>query len=234
MDLIPREHWEDYHVNVSVPLARRVASLLRDHGFPDVGEDDGFDWHDDAIIPAKWMFPDGTPPATVVSLNARFDPVFHAKIGQALRPLRKEGILICGTGGAVHNLYRNNWFPMLTKGDNFQPHTAPAKWAAEFDKSLRDVIATNAVRILFSAHSNYRFWLIWLIATKGMHLLGSLIRLTHSPRYKEAHPTDDHYLPLVVIGGAVADDNVYGQKKAQTWELQNMSNAQYVWGSWAN
>lgn len=106
MDMVPRQHWADYKINIDVSLAKRVVSLLRDQDFPDVEEDPDFDWHDDTVTPAKWMFPDGTPPATVISMNARFDPVFHVRIGQAISSLRKEGILIISTGSTVHNLYR--------------------------------------------------------------------------------------------------------------------------------
>jgi len=98
MDMVPRQHWADYKINIDVGLAKRVVSLLRDQDFPDVEEDPEFDWHDDTVTPAKWMFPEGTPPATVISMNARFDPVFHVRIGQAISSLRKEGILIIGTG----------------------------------------------------------------------------------------------------------------------------------------
>ncbi|KAH8803324.1 aromatic ring-opening dioxygenase [Xylogone sp. PMI_703] len=210
MEMIERSLWENYPINVDLSLVRRVVKLLREYNFKDVEEDPNFDWHDDTVTPAKWMFPDGTPPTTVVSLNARFNPVFHVKIGRALRQLRKEGILVCGTGGAVHNLYRNNWLPMLRRGDNFQIGSQPAKWAVEFEKSVNDTI-TNST---------------------GSQLVGALVRLTKSPRYKDAHPTDDHYFPLLVIAGVVAEDNVQGEKKAQTWELQHMCNDQFVWGSW--
>jgi len=98
MDMVPRQHWADYKINIDVGLAKRVVSLLRDQDFPDVEEDPAFDWHDDTVTPAKWMFPEGTPPATVISMNARFDPVFHVRIGQAISSLRKEGILIIATG----------------------------------------------------------------------------------------------------------------------------------------
>ena len=145
MDMVPREYWETYPINIDTDLAKKVVRLLREHHFKDVEEDPTFDWHDDTITPARWMFPDGTPPATVVSLNARYKPIFHVKIGRALRQLRKEGILLCGTGGAVHNLYRNNWYPMLTKGDNFQPGSKPADWATEFEQAVSDVVANNKV-----------------------------------------------------------------------------------------
>jgi aromatic ring-opening dioxygenase catalytic subunit (LigB family) len=145
MDMVDPQYWKDYPVNVSPELAERVISLLRDHHFKDVKDDPTFDWHDDTITPARWMFPDGTPPATVVSLNARFNPIFHVKIGRALSQLRKEGIFICGTGGAVHNLYRNNWLPMLAKGDNFQHGRVPAEWAVDFERTVSDVVSANAV-----------------------------------------------------------------------------------------
>ena len=69
---------------------------------------------------------------------------------------------------------------------------------------------------------------------QGPKLAGALIRLTQSPRYKEAHPTDDHFYPLLVIGSAVAEENSQGKKAAQTWELQHMCNDQFVWGSWSD
>jgi aromatic ring-opening dioxygenase catalytic subunit (LigB family) len=146
MDMVPRSYWENYPINVDIALVRRVVNLLRGHNFRDVEEDPNFDWHDDTVTPARWMFPEGTPPATVISLNARFNPVFHVKIGRALRQLRKEGILLCGTGGAVHNLYRNNWYPLLSRGDNFQPGSKPARWAIEFEQTVNDVITTVSVR----------------------------------------------------------------------------------------
>jgi len=59
-----------------------------------------------------------------------------------------------------------------------------------------------------------------------------LVRLTSSPQYKEAHPTDDHYFPLLVAAGVVSRGQDYGRKAAQTWELQHMCNNQFVWGEW--
>jgi aromatic ring-opening dioxygenase catalytic subunit (LigB family) len=145
MDLVPKSYWEHYPINIDLDLAKKVVGLLKNAGFDDVEEDPTFDWHDDTITPARWMFPDGTPPATVISMNARFDPIFHVKIGRALHELRKDGILICGTGGAVHNLYRNNWYPMLTKGDNFQESRKPAQWALDFENSVTDVVTNTKV-----------------------------------------------------------------------------------------
>lgn len=230
MDMVPRSHWENYPINVSEKLAYRVISLLREHQFHDVEADPTFDWHDDTITPAKWMFPSGTPPATVVSLNARFKPSFHVKIGMALGKLRGEGILIVGSGGAVHNLYRNNWLPMLRSGDNFQQNKKPAQWALDFGSAVMEVIKNNEV----SSSAAHGLPSIGFTDTvqQGPSLSGGLIRLTQHPKYKDAHPTDDHYFPLLVAGGAASTAAGHGKLMAQTWELQNMCNSQYVWGSW--
>jgi aromatic ring-opening dioxygenase catalytic subunit (LigB family) len=146
MEMVDTKYWKDYPVNVSIDLAERVIALLKKNHFKDVKADPTFDWHDDTITPATWMFPEGTPTATVISLNARFNPVFHVRIGRALGELKKEGVMIVGTGGTVHNSYRNNWLPMLAKGDNFQPGRANADWAIDFERTASDVVSSNSVR----------------------------------------------------------------------------------------
>lgn len=61
-------------------------------------------------------------------------------------------------------------------------------------------------------------------------MAGALIRLTKNPRYKDAHPTDDHFYPLLVAAGAASNfEQVPGKLVAQTWELQNMCNDQFIW-----
>lgn len=147
MDMVPPSYWEKYPINVSQELADKVVALLREpqSSFVDVELDPTFDWHDDTVTPLRWMFPDGSPPTTVVSLNARYNPVLHVNLGKVLARLREEGILIVTTGGAVHNLYRNNWLPMVTKQDNFQVGTVPAKWATDFRQSVLDILKYNKV-----------------------------------------------------------------------------------------
>lgn len=150
MDIVPRELYENYPINISPKLGKRVVSLLKAAGLPDAEEDPEADWHDDNTTPSHWMFPDGTPPATSISLNARYNPVFHVKVGQALRDLRKEGILIVGSGSIVHNLFRANWLPFISgvlRGtwNTLQPDYKPEKWALEFERAVRDTIMSNSV-----------------------------------------------------------------------------------------
>ncbi|KAL5603980.1 hypothetical protein FOVSG1_006730 [Fusarium oxysporum f. sp. vasinfectum] len=213
--MVPREYWENYPINVSPDLGRSVISLLRDAGFQDVEEDPEAVWHDDNVTPSRWMFPEGTPPATSVSINARYNPVFHIKIGQALRPLRKKGILVIGSGSIVHNLFRAAWLPFLLAGarSTLLPAYKPEKWALDFERAVRDTIQYNS----------------------GPRLAGALVRLTEHPSYKLAHPSNDHFYPLLVIAGLVSDENdegMFGRKMAETWDMGNVCSSQYLWGHW--
>lgn len=159
------------------------------------------------------MFPNGCPPVTIVSMNARFDPHYHMKVGATLRPLRKEGYMIIGSGGAVHNLYRNKWDPMLRHCDNFAMETPPETWALEFRQAVADVLTKNS----------------------GPRLRRGMTRLMKHPQYRDAHATDDHFMSAMFVAGAAGDfedEGVCGALKAEDWELTNMCNSQFTIGNW--
>ncbi|KAM3067944.1 hypothetical protein ACMFMG_011424 [Clarireedia jacksonii] len=154
------------------------------------------------------------PPTAIISLNARFDPHFHMRVGAALRPLREQGYLLIGTGGAVHNLYRNVWHPMLKYSDNFAQETPPGEWAIEFRQAVEDAISENS----------------------GPSLRCAITRLMKHPRYRDAHATDDHFMAAAFVAGAAGSEDdigVYGRLGAETWELTNMCNSQFTIGHWA-
>ena len=50
------------------------------------------------------MYPAADVPVLAMSLKAGLDPLQHVAIGQALRPLRDDGVLIMGSGMSYHNL----------------------------------------------------------------------------------------------------------------------------------
>ncbi|KIW68486.1 hypothetical protein PV04_04428 [Phialophora macrospora] len=205
--------YADYKLNPDLPTAQRCIEMLKASGFEAEG-DPSFDWIHDTYLVLIRMFPGGCPPTTIVSMNARYDPFYHVKVGAALRPLRKEGYLLIGSGGAVHNLYRNKWEPMLRYRDSFAQETPPEAWALEFRQSVEDNVTQNS----------------------GPRLRRALTRLMKHPQYRDAHATDDHYMSGLFVAGAVgdkADEGTYGKLYAETWELTNMCNSQFTFGSFA-
>lgn len=84
-------------------LAAEVISRLKVAGFAAVAEAKrGFDHG--AWVPLHLMYRDADIPVFQVSIDLRKSPQWHYDLGLALSPLRRDGILIIGSGGATHNL----------------------------------------------------------------------------------------------------------------------------------
>lgn len=182
-----------------------------------VSENPNFEWIHDTFLILIRMFPDASlcPPTTIISMNARYDPHYHIKVGATLRPFRKENYLIIGTGGAVHNLYRNVWHPMVMYRDSLGQETPPENWALDFRQATEDAITRNS----------------------GPSLRRAMVRLMKHPQYRSAQATDDHFMPAMFCAGAAGDWEDSGTNNklgAETWELTNMCNSQYTMGDYAS
>lgn len=122
--------------NPDLETAKRCVSMLHTRGF-NVLENPNFDWIHDTYLVLIRMFPGANlcPPVTIISMNARYDPHYHIKVGATLRPLRKEGFLLIGAGGAVHNLYRNEWRPIVLYRDTLGPGAAASDMGSRLSSS---------------------------------------------------------------------------------------------------
>lgn len=84
-------------------LAQTVVNLLHNKGIPAQLDDQrGFDHG--LYVPLKLMYPDAEIPCIQLSLLHSLDPAKHIELGQALAPLRKQKLLILGSGLSFHNL----------------------------------------------------------------------------------------------------------------------------------
>jgi aromatic ring-opening dioxygenase catalytic subunit (LigB family) len=99
----PHTYQLTYPASGDPELAGRVVDLLAAAGFsahedPQRGFDHG------VFIPFKVIYPDAEIPIVQLSLRSGLDPATHIAAGRALEPLRKEGVLIVGSGMSYHNL----------------------------------------------------------------------------------------------------------------------------------
>jgi 4,5-DOPA dioxygenase extradiol len=107
-------------------LAARVRGLLAGKGLATVDEP-GRGLDHGAYVPLVAMYPQADVPVLQVSMP-RLDPQELFSLGQALVPLREEGVLIFGSGFLTHNMRYA-----------FRPGTPP--WAREFDDWVGDALA---------------------------------------------------------------------------------------------
>lgn len=122
--------------------ASRVAALLNARSLPAVlDQSRGLDsavW-----LPLGLFFPGSRIPTVQVSLPAPVMPGEMVALGQALAPLRRDGVVLLASGGIVHNESRAR----------FDQSNPPVEaWAMAFDAWVRDRLeADDAEAIL-----NYR------------------------------------------------------------------------------
>lgn len=83
--------------------AQRVRSLLADAGVQS-GEDAARGFDHGTFVVTKLMFPDADIPTFQLSLTTDLNARRLVELGQALAPLRQEGVLILGSGYSYHNM----------------------------------------------------------------------------------------------------------------------------------
>ncbi|KXW57354.1 4,5-DOPA dioxygenase extradiol [Ferrovum myxofaciens] len=104
----------------SPQLAHRVCTLLSPwpvHTDHEWGLDHG------AWSLLLHLYPDADIPVIQVALDLSQSPGFHYELGKRLAPLRKEGVLLLGSGNIVHHLGAALWEEM----------SPPHAWAKSFD-----------------------------------------------------------------------------------------------------
>jgi 4,5-DOPA dioxygenase extradiol len=130
-----------YQTPTATALAQRVAAMMPAgepvHQHSSRGLDHG------AWVPLKIMYPEADIPVLQMSLPTQ-DPTRLLALGERLRPLRDEGVLIIGSGFLTHGL------PFLTE---FRIDADAPGWSTEFDAWAGEALARGDVDALASYQS---------------------------------------------------------------------------------
>ena len=130
-----------YQTPAATALAQRVAAMMPAeepvHQHTSRGLDHG------AWVPLKIMYPDADIPVLQMSLPTS-DPHRLLALGERLRPLRDEGVLIIGSGFLTHGL------PFLT---DWRTDAAAPGWSKDFDAWAGEALARGDVDALASYQS---------------------------------------------------------------------------------
>ena len=92
-------------------------------------------------------FPDASIPVVQLSINADKGIDYHLGLGQKLAALRREGILVVGSGNIVHNL----------GAVDFSLPDSGYDWATRFDVRAREILLDRPVEVTsLDADRDYR------------------------------------------------------------------------------
>jgi len=107
----------------------------------------------------------------MLSMKSNYDPAEHLRLGQALAPLRDEGVLIIGSGLTYHNM----------RGFGRDESTPVAE---AFEAWLNEAISQPDAAVRNAM----------------------LLDWEKAPGARQAHPREDHLVPLMVVAGAAGED----------------------------
>jgi 4,5-DOPA dioxygenase extradiol len=133
----PKLYEVDYPANGEVELAEKTAGLINDAGIPcEIDRARGLDHG--AWVPLMLMYPMAEVPVFQLSIQQHMEPEKHHAVGRAIESLRHEGVLILGSGGAVHPL---GYAPL-------SPGAKTDQWAFDFDSWLKESVEHGDVNAI--------------------------------------------------------------------------------------
>lgn len=115
-----------FNVQYPAPGSTEVADLIQSISKNPKIQADTKSWgldHGTWSVLVK-MYPQADIPVLQLSIDMSEPPAFHVKMGETLRSLREQGVMIVGSGNIVHNLRRVEW-NLPNQGSD---------WAIEFDE----------------------------------------------------------------------------------------------------
>jgi aromatic ring-opening dioxygenase catalytic subunit (LigB family) len=172
----PHTYQITYPTHNDARLIARIGQLTAQAGIA-LNHDATRGYDHGVFIPLKLIYPDADIPVAQLSLKKGLDPAEHIRLGQALAPLRDEGVLIIGSGMSFHNMKA-----LMGRGVNL------AGQAHNFSHDFDDWLQATATKVAPSDRiERLTYW-------------------SRAPSARDAHPREEHLIPLMVVAGAAGDD----------------------------
>ncbi len=166
---------ESYQIKYPAPgapaLADQLTTCLHQHQIEYLADEQrGFDHG--LFVPLLMLYPDADIPCLQLSLLKNLDPQQHIALGQAIRSLREQNVMILGSGFTFHNL-----------PEFFSAGSESARQKNEaFEGWLIDTLSNTE---LTETEREQR-----------------LLEWEQAPAARYSHPREEHLLPLHVCYGA--------------------------------
>jgi 4,5-DOPA dioxygenase extradiol len=139
-----------YHVKYPAPgspdLARETKNIIQK---TEIGLDEKWGLDHGAWSVVKHLYPDADIPVVEMSLDYDKSPQYHYELAKELSTLRKNGVLIIGSGNMVHNLRLVAW-------DKFDVEDYSYDWALEASDKMRKYILSGDYKPLIDYGSQGR------------------------------------------------------------------------------
>lgn len=215
----PAESYEyQYPCPTDGALSAKVLAALKTAGLSaklTPGAERGLDRG--VFVPLLVARPEADIPVTQVSLSQSLDPAKHVALGEALAPLRAQGVLVIGSGMVTHNMG-------AAKASASEDEAVP--WAKAFQAWVDDKFAVSRAGECVSAGTATGAAATATDEEKQARREAALAWRT-APSAEQAHPREEHLLPFFVA--AAAADFTPGAKLFQTWMATSFSLNIYVW-----
>lgn len=173
-----------YEVDNSEFIISKLKSICKKIRVEDRGLDHGV-W---SIL--VHLFPDADIPVTQFSINSDLNFKEHFELGETLRELRDEGVMIIGSGNITHNLHMVNW----------SKNAKAEAWALDFDNYIKESVLKRDFEALIDIQSHKYFDI--------------------------AHPTLEHYIPLLYVLGSIYKEDsinfIYEEIEMGTMSMRNL------------
>jgi 4,5-DOPA dioxygenase extradiol len=189
----------DYPAKGTTALTEQVCQAMAVIGLGvDVASGKGLDHG--AWVPLSLLHPSAELPIAQLSLMAGAGPEEHVAVGRALTVLRDQGVLLIGSGGVTHSqrVFREGFFAGADVA-------TPQPFSTAFEAFVTEAVTTQ----------------------RGAQRTATLAAYERHPHAAQAHPTPEHFSPLLVIAGAAGDD--VAVKRSQGFQ-HSLSTAVFQFG----